>query len=427
MTFGKILAHGCAALSLAIAAPALAETTVIHAGHVVRDAGASYGGPATITVTDGRIVSIADGIQPAPAGATTIELGDKTVLPGLIDAHVHLTFDPGGDYWREAVDPPEWDMIVGVKNARATLRAGFTTVRDVGSAKLTGFELRRGIAEGLIEGPRMLSSGPALSVIGGHGDSTAFRPEVREVFDLTNLCTGAVQCAARVREAAGRGADLIKFHATGGVLSQGDKSLGQAFTDEEMKAIIDTAHGLGLKVAAHAHADAGILAATRAGVDSIEHGTFASEATLREMKQRGTVLVPTLMAYQGIKEGLAQNRYTPAVAEKVRMTLGVVGKATRIAHDIGVTIVFGTDAGVYEHGRNAGEFALMRDLGGLSNAEALASATTGAAKLLGLEKEIGRLAPGYSADIIAVSGNPLADIRSLEHVDWVMVRGKVAN
>lgn len=427
MTFAKILAHGCAVLSLAIAAPALAETTVIHAGHIVRDAGASYDGPATITVTDGKIVSIADGIQPAPPGARTIELGDKTVLPGLIDAHVHLTFDPGGDYWREAVDPPEWDMIVGVKNALATLRAGFTTVRDVGSARLTGFALRRGIAEGLVEGPRMLASGPALSVIGGHGDSTAFRPEVREAFDLTNLCTGAVECAARVREAAERGADLIKFHATGGVLSQGDKSLGQAFTDEEMKAIIDTAHGLGLKVAAHAHADAGILAATRAGVDSIEHGTFASEATLREMKKHGTVLVPTLMAYTGIREGLAQNRYTPAVAEKVRMTLGVVGKATRIAHDVGVTIVFGTDAGVYEHGRNAGEFALMRDLGGLSNAEALATSTTGAAKLLGLDNEIGRLAPGYSADIIAVSGNPLADIRSLEHVDWVMVRGKVAN
>lgn len=422
----KFLAHGCAVLSLALAAPALADTTVIHAGHIVRDAGGSLGGPATITVTDGRIASIADGIHPAPEGATTIDLGDKTVLPGLIDAHTHLSHDPSGDFWKATVLPDAWYALVGVKNAGATLRAGFTTVRDVGSGMDVGMMLRKGIDEGVILGPRIVESGTALSVIGGHGDELVFRPEVRAALGTDNLCTGAIECAAKVREVAGRGADVIKFHATGGVLSQGDKSLGQAFTDEEMKAIIDTAHGLGLKVAAHAHADAGILAATRAGVDSIEHGTFAGEATLREMKQRGTVLVPTLMAYQGIKEGLAQNRYTPAVAEKVRMTLAFVGKAAKMARAIGVPVIFGTDSGVYEHGRNAEEFALYRDLVGMSNAEALASATTGAAKLLGMENQIGRLAPGYSADMIAVAGNPLVDIRSLEHVDWVMVRGKIA-
>jgi imidazolonepropionase-like amidohydrolase len=270
----------------------------------------------------------------------------------------------------------------------------------------------------------MLAAGQALSTIGGHGDVSGFRPEVAVALDGHNTCTGPDECAARVREAAKLGADVIKFHATGGVLSQGDKSLGQAFTDAEMKAICDTAHSLGLKAAAHAHADAGIAAAVRAGVDSIEHGTFASAATIRLMKERGTVFVPTLMAFTGIRERLGKGIYTPIVEEKVRMTLGEVGKAARLARQAGVPVVFGTDAGVVEHGRNAQDFALLVDLVGMSPAEAIASATTGAARLLGLENEVGRIAPGYSADLIAVSGDPLRDVRVLEHVDYVMVRGK---
>jgi imidazolonepropionase-like amidohydrolase len=415
-------ALACAAL--AFAAPAAADTVVVQAGHLITDASRPASGPSTITITDGRIVAVAPGLNPPPPGARVVDLSTKTVLPGLIDAHVHLTGDPGEPFWKEATESEEWNTLVGAKNALMTARAGFTTVRDLGSGRLNGFALRRALEEGLIPGPRMLAAGQALSTIGGHGDVSGFRPEVAAALDGHNTCTGPDECAAKVREAAKLGADVIKFHATGGVLSQGDKGLGQAFTDAEMKAICDTAHNLGLKVAAHAHADAGIAAAVRAGVDSIEHGTFASAATIRLMKERGTTFVPTLMAFTGIRERLGKNIYTPVVEEKVRMTLSEVGKAARLARQAGVPIVFGTDAGVYEHGRNAGEFALLVDVVGMTPAEALASATTGAARLLGLEREVGRIAPGFSADLIAVSGDPLRDVRVLEHVDYVMVKGR---
>ena len=406
------------------AVPAAADTTVIHAGRVITDAAAPARGPSTITVTDGRITAIADGFQPAPAGAQTVELRDKTVLPGLIDLHVHLTGDPGGDFWKEAVEPEDWGVVVGAKNALATARAGFTTVREAGSPGLSAFALRRGTAEGYIPGPRIVAAGPALAIVGGHGDVSGFRPEVNAILSSGFTCTGPVECAQKVRLAAQNGSDVIKITATGGVLSQQGRGLEAHFSDAEMKSIADTAHSLGLKVMAHAHGARGIEAAARAGIDTIEHGTYVDDAALRAMKERGTVLVPTLMAFQGISERLGKGVYTPVVEAKVRQ----VAEAARVfmgrARRAGVTIAFGTDAGVFEHGRNAGEFALMMQQG-MSSREALASATTGAAKVLGMENEIGRLAPGYSADIIAVDGDPLADARVLEDVDWVMVRGTV--
>lgn len=420
----RYLLTGMAAV-LALSGTGQAETIVIHAGRLISDASATATGPSTITVTDGKITAIASGLKPPEAGAKLIDLSGKTVLPGLIDSHVHLSGDPGGDYRSEAVDPNEWGVVVGAKNARLSALSGFTTVRDLGSAPLVGFVLRDGTAKGFIPGPRIIASGPAISIIGGHGDVSGFRPEVNAVLDAGNTCTGAQQCAARVREASKRGADVIKITATGGVLSQQGRGLGQHFTDEEMSAIITTAHGLGLKVAAHAHGPRGIEGAAKAGVDSIEHGTFADAAGLGAMKASGSYMVPTLMAFTGIRERLGKNIYTPTVEAKVRETLKSVGIALKSAREMGVPIAFGTDSGVFEHGRNAQEFAQMVELGGLTPAQAIATATTGAAKLLGLENEIGRIAVGYSADIIAVTGDPTANVRALEKIDFVMVRGRV--
>lgn len=417
----RFLAFAAACL---IASPAAAEILVIHAGNLLSDPARAAAGPSTITVTDGRITAVTAGLTPPRAGARLIDLSTKTVLPGLIDTHVHLSGDPGSDYRDEAVNSDEYATLVGARNARITALAGFTTVRDLGSPPLVGFALRRAIAEGSIPGPRIVSSGPAISIIGGHGDVSGFRPEVVAVLSANNTCTGPEQCAARVREFSRAGADLIKITATGGVLSQQARGLGQHFTDAEMKAIVDTAHNLGLKVAAHAHSARGIEAAARAGVDSIEHGTFADAKAIQAMKTGGATLVPTLMAFTGIRERLGKGVYTPAVEAKVRETLSEVGKAARAARAAGVPVVFGTDAAVFEHGRNAQEFGLLVDQAGMSPAEAIASATTSAARLLGMDNEIGRIAPGYSADIIAVSGDPLRDVHALETVDFVMVRGR---
>jgi len=407
-----------------IATPAWADTTVIHAGAVVVDAQSQPRGASSITVTDGRIVGVADGHAPAPEGAVLVDLKDRTLAPGMIDLHVHLTGDPGGDFWKATVEPDEWDVVVGAKNARATVLAGFTTVREAGSGPETAFALRRGTAEGLIPGPRIVAAGVPLAIIGGHGDVNGFRPEVNELLDTGFTCTGPVECAAKVRLASQNGSDVIKITATGGVLSQQGRGLEAHFSDAEMKAIAETAHSLGLKVMAHAHGARGIEAASRAGIDTIEHGTYLDEAAARAMRENGTVLVPTLMAFQGVTERLGKGIYTPVVEDKIRAVAETarvfMGKALRW----NVPIAFGTDAGVFAHGRNAGEFALMRAQG-MTDRQALASATTVAAKVLEMDDQIGRLAPGYSADIIAVDGNPLEDVTVLEKVDFAMVRGRV--
>ena len=409
----------------ALSGAAHADTIVIHAGRVITDAAKPASGPSTITVTDGKIVAIADGFAEAPAGARVVELRDKTVLPGLIDMHVHLESNPGGDYRDEAVMTDDYLALMGARNALTTVRAGFTTVRDLGSAPRGGFALRDATAQGLIPGPRIVAAGTAISIIGGHGDVSGFRPEVNAALDGKNTCTGPDQCAARVREASKNGADVIKITATGGVLSQQGRGLGQHFTDAELKSIADTAHSLGLRVAAHAHGARGVESAARAGIDTAEHGTFADAAAVKAMKASGMAMVPTLMALAGVKERLGKGIYTPTVEAKGREAVAQAGKALKLAKAEGVTIAFGTDAGVFDHGRNAGEFALMVDWGGLTPREALASATTVAARLLDKDTEIGRLAPGYSADIIAVDGDPLTDVRTLEKVGFVMARGRI--
>lgn len=409
-----------------LSAPLAAQDYTIHAGHIIRDAGEGLGGPATITVADGRITAIADGLLPAPEGATLVDLSDKTVMPGLIDLHVHLAGNPGGDFRDATVDTVEYGTIIAVTNAETTLRAGFTTVRDAGSVGQDLFALRRAAAEGRVTSPRIIAAGSPLSIIGGHGDVSGFAPEINHVLTNPYTCTGPVECAEKVRLAAREGADTIKITATGGVLSQQGRGLGAHFTSAEMQSIADTAQSLGLDVMAHAHGARGIEAAARAGITSIEHGTYADRAAIEAMRENGTVLVPTLLAYRGISEGLGTGVYTPVVEDKIRAVLDLVGNAVGMARDMGVTVAFGTDAGVFAHGRNAEEFGMLIDAG-MSSEEAVASATTVAARVLHMEDEIGRLQPGYSADIIALDGNPLEDATLLEQVDWVMVRGRPAD
>lgn len=411
---------------LASASALSAETTIIHADRVITDPATAPMGRSTVTVTDGRIVSVEEGWAEAPEGAETVHLEGKTLVPGLIDLHVHLTGDPGGDFWREAVEPDEWGVVVGVKNAEKTLKAGFTTVREAGSAQHTAFSLRRGTEEGLIQGPRIIAAGPPLAIVGGHGDVSGFKPEINAILSSGYSCTGPVECAEKVRRASQNGADIIKITATSGVLSQQGRGLEAHFSDAEMKSIADTAHSLGLDVMAHAHGARGIEAAANAGIDTIEHATYLDESAAKAMKDNGTVLVPTLMAFQGVTERLGQGVYTPTVETKIRDVAEIARVFMGKAYRWGVPIAFGTDAGVFEHGRNAGEFALMVGQG-MSNRDALATATTNAARVLHMENEIGRIAPGYSADMIAVEGNPLEDVTALEDVDWVMVRGRIAD
>lgn len=413
-----------ATIGLAIATPAFASTQAVLVGNLVPDAAIGPTGPAVILIEDGRIKQIAKGSANPFQADTVVDLSTKTVVPGLIDLHVHLTGDPGGDFRDEAVDPDEWGVVMGVKNAALTVKAGFTTVREAGSAQNTAFVLRRGTAEGKIPGPRIVAAGPALSIVGGHGDVSGFRKDVLAALDGGYTCTGPLECAEKVRKASRLGADVIKITATGGVLSQQGRGLEAHFTAEEMTSIANTAHSLGLKVMAHAHGARGIEAASAAGIDTIDHGTFADEAALKVMKAKGTALVPTLMALEGVRERLGKGIYTSTVEVKARQAVEAAGRQVTRAKQIGVTVAFGTDAGVFEHGKNAGEFALMVRAG-MTNKEALASATTVAAEELGMENELGRIAVGYSADMIAVAGNPLDDIRTLEKVEWVMVRGRI--
>lgn len=419
--FRYLLFAGAALLG---SSAAIAETQAILVGNLIPDAATGPIGPAVILVENGRIKEISRGNATKFEADTVIDLSTKTVVPGLIDLHVHLTGDPGGDFRDEAVDPDEWGVVMGVKNAALTVKAGFTTVREAGSAQNTAFVLRRGTAEGRIVGPRIVAAGPALSIVGGHADVTGFRNDVLSALESGYTCTGPVECAEKVRKSSRAGADVIKITATGGVLSQQGRGLEAHFTNEEMVSIANTAHSLGLKVMAHAHGARGIEAAAAAGIDSIEHGTFADEAALKVMKAKGTAIVPTLMALEGVRARLGKGIYTPTVEVKARQAIEAAGRQVRLAKAMGVTVAFGTDAGVFEHGSNAGEFALLVNAG-MTPTEALASATTVAAKTLGMENEIGRIAVGYSADLVAVQENPLTNIRTLEKAEWVMVRGRV--
>jgi imidazolonepropionase-like amidohydrolase len=415
-----------AAVSAVMAATAASsEPIAIRAERLIADPRTDSGGPALVIVEAGRIRAVLPADAPVPEGARLVLLQGVTLLPGFIDAHVHLTSIPGRNFLEQARITPEMATATGIANARITVQAGFTTVRDVGSGRMTAFAVRDAIERGLVPGPRVMASGSSISIVGGHADVSGFRPDVNELLASGAACTGADQCAQSVREAAKRGADHIKITATGGVLSQQARGLGLHFTPEELRAIVSTARSLGLKVASHAHGDDGIRASVEAGVDSIEHGTFMEPATIAAMRQRRTWFVPTLMAYQGLADRVGRNIYSPAVEVKAREALDSWGAALRAAHAGGVPIAFGTDAGVFEHGRNGEEFRLMVERGGMTPRAALVSATIGAAELLGLSDEIGRIAPGKSADFVAVEGDPLADPGAYTRVRFVMARGQI--
>ena len=407
---------------------------VLQSTHVLLDPAEGRIEPATLVIEGDRILQVIKGMPDAlpddiaPRVTHRKRFTDTvTLMPGLVDSHVHLTGNPAEPFWQVTTETSERAAITGVRNALRTVQAGFTTVRDLGAQGGSAYALRDAIAAGDVPGPRVLSAGRMVSIVGGHGDLTGFRPEVTRALDEGNTCTGAQQCAEGVRRLARAGADVIIFAATGGVLSQQNRGLGQHFTDAEMKAIVETAHALGLKVASHAHGAEGVAAAARAGVDSIEHGTYVDEAGIRAMKANGTYLVPTLSPTIAYRENLPKGLYTPIVAAKIKVRLEATGKNIAAARRAGLPIAYGTDSGVSEHGRNAEEMPLMVKYGGMSAQEVLVSATRSAAKLLGLENEIGRLAPGFSADIIGVSGNPLESTDALQRdrVKFVVARGRV--
>ncbi len=387
---------------------------------------------ATLVVKNGKVERVSAGLTgpslPAGAAAQEIDLRDSFVLPGLIDCHVHVSSEVTRDRVLRAVTDSEADQTIdAVVFARRTLDAGFTTVRDCGSSTDAVLALRDGINEGKLPGPRILASGKGISVTGGHGDPTnPFLPSVvGEPGIERGVADGPAACAQAVRHQIKLGADLIKLTATGGVLSVSTAGLRQHFTDEELRAIVETSKMMGRKVAAHAHGTDGINAALKAGVDSIEHGTYLDDESISLFKQTGAYLVPTLLAGATVAKNAKEPGYYPRiVAAKAEEVGPKMLAAFRKAHEGGVKIAFGTDSGVSPHGQNAQEFALMVE-GGMTPAEAIRTATIAAADLLGLSAEVGTLEPAKSADVIAVKGDPLTDVRELERVTFVMRAGVV--
>jgi imidazolonepropionase-like amidohydrolase len=424
-------------LSLLLSLPALAgeRWQLVHAGRLLDRPERAPRGAATLLLRDDTIVAVADGhvgaaaFEGAPADTPVLDLRERFVLPGLIDAHVHLTSDRAGveGALADFTDSPAAKAYEAAENARKTLAAGFTTVRNLGDRDGVTLALRDAIARGSQPGPRILDAARGISTTAGHMDSAnGVRDDLHDALPRQNVCDGADACRRAVREQVQRGADVIKIATTAGVNSRINAGLGRQMFEDEARALVETAHLYGKKVAVHAHGNDGIALALAAGADSIEHGTLMEDDSIALFKRHGAYYVPTLSTINGYKERLAANpnAYTPEVRVKIEWRIGVTGKSLRRAHAAGVKIAFGTDAGVSKHGRNAEEFALMVEHG-MTPAEAIRAATRGGADLLGLADTIGSLESGKQADLIAVTGNPLQDVRVLERVDLVMKGGRV--
>jgi imidazolonepropionase-like amidohydrolase len=387
--------------------------------------------PGMVVVAGGKITAVGSNTA-IPAGAQTIDLGDATLLPGFIDAHTHLTSPFSDDYKQMRLDTLQKTIaekaLDATVNARVTLMAGFTTVRDVGSTDYLDVGLRNGIRNGDVPGPRMLVTVHALGSTGGHCDHTdGYREGLfgHEAGPFEGVINGPDQARYAVRLDHKYGADIIKICASGGVLSPTDDVDTPQLTQEELNAIVDEAHALRRKTAAHAHGAEAAKRAIRAGIDSIEHGSFLDDEALDMMKQRGTYLVPTLMAVQGLQEKFDRGIYMPpAIETKARAAIAAIHSTFQRALAKGVKIGLGTDAGVYPHGRNAEEFHQMVDLG-MKPADALKAGTSADAELLGLADKIGTLEAGKLADVVAVPGDPTQKIRQTEHVFFVMKEGVI--
>jgi imidazolonepropionase-like amidohydrolase len=403
---------------------------VLRAARLIDGTGAAPITNAIVIVTNNKITAVGDtNSVRIPSGVKVIDLGNVTLLPGFIDAHTHLIGrvlgDPEGDM-AAVRDFDSFGAILGVLHARDTLLAGFTSVRNVGaSGAFDDMALRKAINEGWTIGPRMETAGHAIGITGGHCDENGFRPGVVQLGPIDGVADGPEQIRQAVRLQIKYGADVIKTCATGGVLSEGDAVGATQYSFEELKALVDEANKLDRKVAAHAHGTEGIKLAVRAGVSSIEHGSFLDEEGARMMAERGTFLVPTLMAGEAVERAAKNGVLKGMRAEKALAAAAAMRHGIKIAIANHVQIALGTDAGVIPHGTNAREFFLMVDWGGMTPMDSIIAGTMNGAKLLGWDKNLGSLTPGKWADIVAVSGDPLKDIHNMEKVVFVMKNGVV--
>jgi imidazolonepropionase-like amidohydrolase len=410
----------------ALASTASAQSpkrTVIRAGHVLNVRTGELRSNQAIVIEGDKIMQIAaSGDVAAAPGDTTIDLPDATVLPGLIDMHTHLTFDLNSLGYQGLSISTAREALHGARNARRTLEAGFTTVRNLGAKDYADIALRDAINDGDVIGPRIVASGPAMGITGGHCDENLLPPAFHFYGD--GVADGIEAVQHKVREVIKYGADVIKICATGGVLSKGDDPNASQYTLEEMKAIVADAHRLGRKVAAHAHGAEGVRWASEAGVDSIEHGHLMDDAAIATLKKNGTYLVPTLFLGEYMEKNMDRSDIPEYSKQKMRDVIAAMRKNTGKAFAAGVKVAFGTDAAVYPHGLNAGEFHVYVSLG-MTPVAAIQTATINASDLLGPKFAVGTLEPGKFADVIAVDGDPTKDVSILEHVKFVMKGGAV--
>ncbi|KIC58892.1 Xaa-Pro dipeptidase [Brevundimonas nasdae] len=404
------------------------ETTFVEAGRLLADpANGVVQRDKTLVIRGNQIVEVGDGFVGDASQGKVVDLRQAFVLPGLIDSHVHLTSQQNPNARLEEVTLSDADQaMVGARYARRTLMAGFTTVADLGASNQAIFALRNAVRNGDVPGPRIIAAGSSVSIHGGHGDINGYREDVMHLLSSESICSGPEDCMRAVRTQVRAGADIIKITATGGVLSNTAAGLNQQFSDDELSAIVGSAHRMGRQVTAHAHGVDGINAFLRAGGDSIEHGTYLDDQSIRLFKSNGAWLIPTLLAGDFVARIASgpDSFFTPAQTAKALEAGPKMLDMARRAHEGGVKIAFGTDSGVSAHGDNAQEFALLVRAG-LTPLEAIQAATVGAAEHLRIANEAGKIAVGMPADIVAVSGDPLTDVTELERIKFVMKSGVV--